>query len=107
VKQSRIKKLIPKKLARRLARADADSREEIEALVDRESAAVVAKMKAKGYRLVTRLDSGEGIFVRDDDVVSLHVQLPTALYRRLEAACKERETTKRDIVIGALEAYLG
>ena len=53
------------------------------------------------------LESGEGVFVRDDDVVSLHVQLPGALYKRLDAVSREREKTKRDIVIEALEDLLG
>ena len=63
-------------------------------------------MRAGGYRPVTRLDSDEGVFVRDDDVVVLHVQLPSALYKRLESECRRRETTKRNLAIAALERYL-
>jgi hypothetical protein len=107
MKQSRIKRLIPKKLARQVAAAGDDARAELEKLVDHESADAVAKMRAKGYRLVTRLESGEGVFVRDQDVVALHVQLPSALYRRLESECRRREVSKKRVVVEALERHLG
>ena len=106
MKQSKIKRLIPKKLARQIAAATGSSRSALEAVAEKEAASTVAKMRGKGYHLVTRLESGEGVFVRDDDVVSLHVQLPTSLYRRLHEASRQREATKRDLVTAALEAYL-
>jgi putative heme iron utilization protein len=107
VKRSRIKRLIPKKLAQRLARTgDTSVREELARYAEREAGETIAKMRAKGFRLVTRLESGEGVFVRDDDVVGLHIQLPSALYKRLETECRSRETTKRNLVIAALERYL-
>ena len=49
---------------------------------------------------------GDVVFVRDDDVVGLHIQLPTALYKRLDVECGRRETTKRQLVTLALERYL-
>jgi hypothetical protein len=106
MKQSRIKRLIPKKLARRLAEATGASRTQLEALVERESADSIAKMRAKGYTLATRLDSGEGVFVREDDAVGLHVQVPRSLYRRLEAECRRREISKKRVVMEALEEHL-
>jgi hypothetical protein len=106
VKQSRLKRLIPKKLARQLAAAGGDhAPAELRALVERESADAIAKMRAKGYKLVSRLESGEGVFVREDDVVALHVQLPRSLYRRLDAECSNREVSKKRIVVEALERY--
>jgi len=106
VKQSRIKRLYSKKLARRLAALDGPRRDELAAFAEREADDAIAKMRAKGYTLLTRLDSGEGVFVREDDVVGLHIQLPSALYKRLDAECRRRETTKRNLVIAALEQYL-
>ncbi len=107
MKQSRIKRLISKKLAQRLSKMkDGTARDELSRFADREAEETISRMQSKGYRLVTRLDSGEGVFVRDDDVVGLHVQLPSALYRQVEAECQRRETTKRNLVIAALERYL-
>jgi hypothetical protein len=107
VKQSRIRRLVPKKLARELAAARGSARTRLEKLVERESADAIAKMRAKGYRLVTRLDTGEGVFVRDEPIVALHVQLPRELYQRLDAACREREISKKTLVCKALDRYLG
>ena len=77
MKESRIKRLIPKKLARELRRlGDEVSRPEMTRLVERESEEVISKMRVKGYRLATRLETGEGVFVRETKVVPLHVQLP-------------------------------
>lgn len=95
----------PKSLANRLLGADDRTKEELAALVEREASPVIEKMQAKGYSLVTRLDTGEGVFVRENDVVGLHIQLPTSVYQKLEAECHRRETTKRNIVISALEQY--
>jgi hypothetical protein len=80
---------------------------ELEALAEQEAKYEIARQRDKGFRLVTRLDSGEGVFVRDDDVVGLHIQLPTALYKRVDGECARREITKRQLVTEALERYLG
>jgi hypothetical protein len=106
VKQSRIKRLVPKKMARQLAQASGAARREIEAAFDAEAADAIKKMRAKGYRLVTRLETGEGIFVRDTDVVALHVQIPTALYKKLDSECRRREISKKRLVVEALEKAL-
>jgi hypothetical protein len=104
-KQSRIRRLYPKRLARRLA-GGGRARAELEAFAEREAEETIRRMQARGWRLVTRLDTGEGVFVRDDEMVGLHIQLPTELYRKLDAECRRRETTKRQLVIAALESYL-
>jgi hypothetical protein len=106
VKQSRIRRLIPKKLARQIASAGARRRTVLEAEADRESADVIAKMRSRGFKLVTRLDTGEGVFVREENVTALHVQLPAPLYRRLEAECRRREASKKRVVVEALERLL-
>ncbi len=80
---------------------------EIQALAEEEARYEIQRQRDKGWKLVTRLDSGEGVFVRDDDVVGLHIQLPTALYKRLDGECTRREITKRQMVTVALERYLG
>ena len=107
MKQSRIKRLYPKKLARRLAGADGRTRDRLARQADKEAEEVVSKMNSRGYKLLTRLDTGEGVFVREDGLVGMHVQLPSSLYKRLEAACRSREATKRSLIIAALEEYLG
>ena len=76
------------------------------ALAEQEERYEIARQRDKGWKLVTRLETGEGVFVRDDDVVGLHIQLPTALYKRLDTECERRETTKRQLVTMALERYL-
>jgi hypothetical protein len=106
LRRSRIKRLYPRRLARKLAEATGAAKAEIEALAEYESKHEIARQRDKGWKLVTRLDTGEGVFVRDDDVVGLHIQLPTALYRRLDVEATQRETTKRQMVIAALERYL-
>ncbi|UCF66949.1 MAG: hypothetical protein JSV80_14355 [Acidobacteriota bacterium] len=98
---------MPKKLARELAHARGEQRTALERLVEREASGTIAKMRSKGYELAARLETGEGVFVREDDVVGLHIQLPTALYRRLDDECQRRAATKRKLVIEALERYLG
>lgn len=107
MKQSRIKRLVQKRLARRIARARGTAREELERFAEREAQDTIRRMLDRGYRLITRLETGEGVFVRDTDVVGLHVQLPRSLYERLEEECRTRETTKRSLVMDALEQYLG
>ena len=81
-------------------------RKELETLAEQEASYEIARQRDKGWKLVTRLETGEGVFVRDDDIVGLHIQLPTALYKRLDAECERRETTKRQLVTMALERYL-
>jgi hypothetical protein len=105
-RQSRIKRLYSRRLAKKLAGAAGTARTELEALAEYESRHEIARQRDKGWKLVTRLETGEGVFVRDDDVVGLHIQLPTALYKRLDAEANQRETTKRQMVIAALERYL-
>jgi hypothetical protein len=106
MKSSRIKRLYPKKLAEQLAAARGTSREELLARADREASGTIDKMESKGFRLAARLETGEGVFVRDEEVVALHVQLPQRLYERLAKESARRETSKRQIVIEALEKLL-
>ena len=105
-RQSRIKRLYSRRLARRLASATGAARKELETLAEYESKHEIARQLDKGWKLITKLDTGEGVFVRDDDVVGLHIQLPSALYKRLDTQATHRETTKRQMVIAALERYL-
>ena len=105
-RQSRIRRLYSRRLARRLATAAGASRTELEGLAEQEARYEIGRQRDKGWKLVTRLDTGEGVFVRDDDVVGLHIQLPTALYKRLDVESKRREVTKRQLVTQALERYL-
>src|SRR3954466_13345016 len=106
-RQSRIRRLYGRRLARRLAVATGATRGEMEALAEQEARYEIQRQRDKGWKLVTRLETGEGVFVRDDDVVGLHIQLPTALYKRLDGECARREITKRQMVTVALERYLG
>ncbi len=103
MKQSKIKRLAPKKRVQQCAGQDAGA---LEAMLRREGADTIAKMHAKGYELVSCLETGEGVFVRDEAVVGLHIQLPRELYDRLDAACRRQETTKRSVVVEALEKHL-
>lgn len=105
-RQSRIKRLYSRRLAKKLAGATPSTRGELEALAEYESRHEIARQRDKGWKLVTKLETGEGVFVRDDDVVGLHIQLPSALYKRLDTEANQRETTKRQMVIAALERYL-
>ena len=105
-RQSRIRRLYSRRLARRLVEATGASRSQLETLAEQEARLEIANQHDKGWKLVTRLDTGEGVFVRDDDVVGLHIQLPGALYKRLAQESTRRETTKRQMVIVALERYL-
>ena len=106
MKQSRIKRLIPKKLAREIASARDKERPALEALASADAADAIARMRSKGFRLVTRIESGEGVFVRESQVVGLHIHLPSSLYKALDAECRRRGTTKRQAVSAALEQYL-
>src|SRR5262245_51963120 len=105
-RQSRIRRLYSRRLARRLGSTSGSARADLEARAEQEAKYEIARQRDKGWKLVTRLETGEGVFVRDDDVVGLHIQLPTALYKQLDAECARRETTKRQLVTIALERYL-
>lgn len=106
MKESRVKRLIPKKLARQLQTCSASERAGLETLVEQEAAEPIARMRDRGYRLVTRLESGEGVFVRDSDVTALHVQIPTPLYEQLRREAERRGTSKKKLVVEALERSL-
>lgn len=105
-RDSRIKRLYGRRLAKRLPLATGAEKVELLRLAEQEASYEIARQREKGWQLVTRLETGEGVFVRDNDVVGLHIQLPTALFKRLDAESKRREVTKRQLVIGALEKYL-
>ena len=107
MKTSKIKRLVPRKRARQLALSGDGGAEALRQDIEREAADTIAKMTSRGYRLVACLESGEGVFAREDNVVGLHIQLPVELYRKLDATCRERGQTKRGVVIAALESYLG
>jgi|GEM_PF-3191853 len=105
-RHSRIRRLYSRRLARRLVEATGAARTELVSLAELEAKQEIASQTEKGWKLVTRLDTGEGVFVRDDDIVGLHIQLPGPLYKRLALESSRRETTKRQMVIVALERYL-
>ncbi|MGE5182381.1 MAG: hypothetical protein ACM31C_09985 [Acidobacteriota bacterium] len=105
-RDSRIKRLYGRRLAKRIPLATGAEKAELLRLAEQEASYEIARQRDKGWQLVTRLDTGEGVFVRDNDVVGLHIQLPTALAKRLDTEAKRREVTKRQLVIGALEKYL-
>ncbi len=104
--ESRVRRMYSKRLAAQLAGAEGAGQSKLRAQADREAEQVRAAMRDRGYRLASRLANGEGLFVRRRDWQALHVQLPGDLYEQLESACVEREASKRQIVIGALRAYL-
>lgn len=106
MKQSRIKQLIPKPLAKRVKDAGDPLPPELQALVDAEGAEVISKMESRGFKLVGRLGDGEGVFVRDTEMMALHVQLPRSLYQAINDEAQRSEMTKRRVVIAALEEYL-
>jgi len=106
MKQSRIKRLIPKQLAKRVKDAGDPLPPELKAVVDAESAEVVAKMESRGFKLVGRLGDDEGVFVRDNEMIALHVHLPRPLYQAIDEEARHSETSKRRVVIAALEEYL-
>lgn len=106
MKQSKIKMLATRKAMDRFARTACDGELSLEAFLRREGSATIAKLRSKGYDLVSCLSSGEGVFVREDNVVGLHIQLPAALYRRLANHCRQEGVTKRSFVVGVLERSL-
>ncbi|MCB9851435.1 MAG: hypothetical protein H6817_12105 [Phycisphaerales bacterium] len=106
MKKSKIKRLVPKKLAAQLVAEHRGNTDALQAALSAQGADTISKLRTKGYELVTCLESGEGVFVREEEVVGLHIQLPEALYQRLDAECIHRGATKRSLVAAALEAYL-
>jgi len=106
VKTSKVKRLIPKNLARRIVAAPDGGQDLLAAYMKRAAADTIEKMRGKGYELLSCLETGEAVFVRDDPVVALHIQLPRDLYTRLDDACRRRGATKRQIVADALNDYL-
>lgn len=105
-RQSKIRRLYGRRLARRMETATGAAAAELRTLAEQEASYEIGRQEAKGWKLATRLPTGEGVFVREDDVVALHIQLPTALYKRLDQECGRREITKRQLVTQALERYL-
>lgn len=105
-RRSRIKRLYSRKLARRLASARGTTKDELEKFAAREADDAITRMRHKGWKLITQLDTGEGVFVRDEELIGLHIQVPSALYKKLDQECKRRETTKRQLVTVAIEQYL-
>ena len=106
MKQSRVKRLIPKPLAKRIRDAGDPLPPELQAVVDAESAEVIAKMETRGFKLVGRLGDGEGVFVRDTEMMALHVHVPRELYQALAEEARRSEVPKRRVVMAALEEYL-
>lgn len=106
MKTSKVKKLVPKKLAEQLADKHAGQPDALHEALRRHGADTIGKMRKKGYELITCLESGEAVFTRDEQIVGLHIQLPEPLYERLSRECARRGTTKRKLVIDALEAAL-
>ena len=107
LRKSKLRRLYGRRLARQIGDATGKGKAELQAVAEREAALEIQKQSQKGYRLVTRLDTGEGVFVKDEYLSALHIQLPTGLYKQLETECERRELTKRQVVISALEQYLG
>lgn len=108
MKQSRIKRLIPRTLAQRVEEAGTPTPPELQAVVDAESASIIARMESQGFALVGRVGEGdgEGVFVRNTEMVALHVHIPQSLYNVLADEASRSEMPKRRIVIAALEEYL-
>jgi hypothetical protein len=104
--ESRVRRLYSKRLADALLGSASSARSTLGEQAEREADQVIAAMAGRGYQLKSRLENGEGVFVRPRDWVGLHVQLPGDLYRDLEAACIERDATKRQLIIGALRGFL-
>ena len=66
VRQSRIRRLYGRRLARRMGGASGAAATELAKLAEQEASYEIARQQAKGWKLVTRLETGEGVFVRDD-----------------------------------------
>ena len=105
MKKSKIRRLVSKKAARQFVASNVHGEQGLADFMRREAGGTISKMKAKGYEVVTFLESGEGVFVRDEDVVGLHIQLPGPLYDRLCRECTQRGATKRSLVVAALESW--
>ncbi len=106
LRKSKLRRLYGRRLARQILETGGKARAELQALAEREAALEIQKQTQKGYRLVTRLDTGEGVFVKDEYLSALHIQIPTAMYKQLELECERQDLTKRQVVMQALEQYL-
>src|SRR5678816_1494635 len=105
IRKSKLRRLYSRRLARRIgSAASLATRNELLGHAEQEATYEIERQHEKGWKLISRLDTGEGVFVRDDDIVGLHIQLPTSLYKRLDAECERREMTKRQLVMMALES---
>jgi hypothetical protein len=106
LKTSKIKRLVSRKLARQFVAGNRRGADGLREFLEHEAGDTIARMRGRGYELVACLETGEAVFARTSDVVGLHIQLPSALYRVLDKRCQERGATKRQVVIDALENYL-
>ena len=106
LRKSKLRRLYGRRLARQIVEASGKSKSELQALAEREAAVEIQRQTQKGYRLVTRLDTGEGVFVKDEQLEALHIQIPSAMYKQLELECERQDLTKRQVVMMALEQYL-
>ena len=106
LRKSKLRRLYGRRLARQIVEASGKTRAELQALAEREAAVEIQRQAQKGYRLVTRLETGEGVFVKDEQLEALHIQIPTAMYKQLELECERQDLTKRQVVMLALEQYL-
>ena len=105
MKTSKIKRLLSKKRVRELDLGGKEG-DGLRAAMESEAAEAIDRMRQKGYELITCLQTGEGVFIKEANVVGLHIQLPRALYRKLDVRCREHHITKRSVVVAALESYL-
>jgi hypothetical protein len=106
LRKSKLRRLYGRRLARQIVEASGRSKAELQAVAEREAALEIQKQTQKGYRLVTRLETGEGVFVKDEHLSALHIQIPSAMYKQLEVECERQDLTKRQVVMLALEQYL-
>lgn len=106
LRKSKLRRLYGRRLARQILETSGKSKAELQAVAEREAALEIQKQSQKGYRLVTRLDTGEGVFVKDEQLEALHIQIPTAMYKQLQLECERQDLTKRQVVMAALEQYL-
>lgn len=106
LRKSKLRRLYGRRLARQILEAGGKAKAELQAVAEREEALEIQKQTQKGYRLVTRLETGEGVFVKDEYLSALHIQIPSAMYKQLELECERQDLTKRQVVMQALEQYL-
>jgi hypothetical protein len=106
LRKSKLRRLYGRRLARQIVEATGKAKAELQAVAEREASLEIQKQTQKGYRLVTRLDTGEGVFVKDEQLEALHIQIPSAMYKQLELECERQDLTKRQVVMQALEQFL-